>query len=266
MLSKEDLSPAQVRRLLAQPLRGELTLANPAPTYSSPLDAGARLRNLWAQVIECAPTTSRGPHTPAQRPRSLSSVTGSDLQPQSDQVELPAEFNPPWPATLKDEETAEKAILPYLLGQAAARPDTFLDTLLASIVPPTATNDPTVVALLNEPSTPSLQTPLHLAVLAGQPSNVELLLSHGASVHARDILGHTALFYAAKRGAEGRRMVMVLKQVGGHLSESELEGDVGFELLKARRAGNLEAEAVWKEAAGAALSRAVESVKLLFEA
>ncbi|ORY74287.1 asparaginase-domain-containing protein [Leucosporidium creatinivorum] len=267
LLSKEDLSPAQVRRLLAQPLRGELTLVNPAPTYSSPLDAGQRLRTLFAQVIECAPTTSRGPHTPAQRPRSLSSVTGSDMPSQPDPVELPAEFNPPWPATLKDEETAEKAILPYLLGQASARHDTFLDTLLASIVPPTATNDPTVIALLNEPSTPSLQTPLHLAVLAGQASNVELLLSHGASVHARDILGHSALFYAAKSGAEGRRMVMALKQAGAHLGETELEGgDVGLELLKARRSGDSEAEAVWREAAGAALSRAVESVKLLYEA
>lgn len=264
MLSKQDLPPPQVRRLLAQPLRGELTLVNSAPTYSSPLDGGQRLRALFAQVIECSSPSSRPPISQSER----ASVSGNGIYLHStDPTPLPDEYNPPWPATLKDEETAEKALLPYLLGQAAARHDTLLDTLLASIVPPTATNDPTVIALLNEPSTPSQQTPLHLAVLASQPSNVELLLSHGASVHARDILGHSALFYAAKSGAEGRRMVQALKQVGAHLGETELEaGDVGLEIMKVRSSGDAEAEAVWAEAAGeAALGRALEAVRLLFE-
>ena len=261
------MTPAQVRRLLGQPLRGELTLANSVPTYSSPVDAGQRLRALFSHVIECSPSTSRGPISPATRPRSLSSVTGSDVHLHlPDPLALPDEFNPPWPATLKDEETAERAILPYLLGQASARSDTLLDSLLAEIVPPTATNDPTVVALLNEPSTPSLQTPLHLAVLAGQPTNVDLLLSHGASVHARDILGHGALFYAARSGAEGRRIVMALKQAGAHLGETELEGgEVGLEVIKARKNGDAAAEAVWREAAGDAFERAVESVRTLFD-
>lgn len=246
------------------------------------MSAGERLRTLFTRVIECAPSSSsRGP----QRARSQSNATASDfLQPTSNSVTLPDEFAPAWPATLKDEEAAEQAILPFLLGQAAARSDTLLDTLLASIASEPAKTTPlagvtpapgsaTVMALLNDAtSTASLQTPLHLAALSGQPSNVELLLAHGASVHARDVLSHSALYYGARAGdssqdraADRRRIVRALKAAGAHLSEAEIAaGHVGLEVLRARRSGNVEAEEIWAEALGGdpdALSRAVAIVQ-----
>lgn len=284
LLSKDDLTPAQIRRLVSQPLRGELTLPVTVTAYSSPLPAGERLRTLFARVIECAPSTSRAP----QRPRSQSNATSSDrMQPLSDgdaNANLPDEFNPPWPVTLKDEEAAEQAILPLLLGQAAARSDSLLDTLLASIVSSSpgkaiSANDVAaapapapITAMLNDStSTASLQTPLHLAALAGQPANVELLLAHGASVHARDVLSHSPLFYGARAGdssqgraVDRRRIVQALKAAGAHLSEAEIEnGAVGLEMLKAKRAGDVVAEDIWVEAAGdaAVLERAMDVVR-----
>ncbi|KAL8278731.1 hypothetical protein RQP46_008800 [Phenoliferia psychrophenolica] len=204
LLSKPELSPAQVRKLISRPLRGELTLSSPVPTYSSPIEADDRLRTLFSQVISIAPTpSSRGPASPAGvRTRSLS---GSDfvLGTTPTDALLPPEFSSPWPATQRDAESAEQAILPYLLGQAAARPDDLLATLIESLrgPQPTSTTPNSAITLLNEPSTPALQTPLHLAVLSGQTANVVLLLAHGASVHSRDVLSHSSLFYAARLGS-----------------------------------------------------------------
>ena len=266
MLSKPELTPAQVRKLISRPLRGELTLSSPIPTYSSPTEADDRLRTLFSQVISIAPTpSSRGPASPAgTRTRSLS---GSDfvLGTPTD-ASLPPEFSSPWPATQRDAETAEQAILPYLLGQAAARPDHLLATLIESLrgSSPVSTTPDSAITLLNEPSTPALQTPLHLAVLAAQTDNVILLLAHGASVHSRDVLAHSALFYAARLGSAGSDMVTALRDAGAHLGEVEIErGDVGLEIARAARTGDEGATAVWVAAAGLNLDRAKESLRAL---
>lgn len=44
------------------------------------------------------------------------------------------------------------------------------------------------------------QTPLHLAVITGQPALVKLLLSHGASPMVLDRNGQTALHLACEHG------------------------------------------------------------------
>ncbi|GAA6018305.1 hypothetical protein JCM8202_001325 [Rhodotorula sphaerocarpa] len=271
LLSKPDLSPAQVRKLLAQPLRGELTPVAPVPTYSSPYDTETRLRTLFAQLVECSPASHRMTGSAAAQKSSRSQVPETDAT-------LPEEFGAAWPSTLADEASLRAAVTPYLVSQAACRPDKLLETLIASLdVPPEAASAPpgasaaavsspplALPALLNEPATNLLQTPLHLAVLAVLPRNVELLLAHGASVHARDTLGHSPLFYAAKHGGEaGSAMVKVLRAAGAHLSEREIEaGHVGLEASRAQKAG----DGIWVEAAGEAeVERAVNIARAHLE-
>jgi hypothetical protein len=150
---------------------------------------------------------------------------------------------------------------PYLLAQAASRQSTHLAALIATLERPA--NDPSSLtsvsttplalpSILNEPATAILQTPLHLAVLASLPSNAELLLKFGASVHTRDFFGHSPLFYAAKHGdVVGLELVKMLRAAGSHLSEQEIEsGQAGFELARASKAVDPAARLSWEEALG----------------
>lgn len=52
-------------------------------------------------------------------------------------------------------------------------------------------------------------SPLHSAAESGSPESVAALLSHGATVDARDGQGHTALWYAAASADEGRVRALV---------------------------------------------------------
>ncbi|BGP38398.1 hypothetical protein JCM10449v2_002330 [Rhodotorula kratochvilovae] len=248
LLSKPELTPAQVRKLIAQPLRGELTPLSPVPTYSSPATSETRLRTLFSQLIEAAPS----PNRPAAHP--LAQTDGA-----ADEPVLPQEFAPSWPSTLADEEALKAAVMPYLLAQAAAKPGPLLGTLLSSLdaapSAPLASTSSSALALpslLNEPAQTTLQTPLHLAALSGSAANVELLLASGASVHVRDAHGHCPLFYAARQGGPGAlAVVRALRAAGARFSETELEaGDVGLEVVKAERAAAPLASEVWVEALG----------------
>lgn len=151
---------------------------------------------------------------------------------------------------------------PYIIAQAASRQSPHLANILAALDGNTAADQPSstsvsstplaLPAILNEPATTTLQTPLHLAVLAKLPSNVELLLKFGASVHARDVFGHSPLFYAAKAGdVVGLELVKLLRYAGAHLSEVEIEsGQAGFELARASKEVDPAAKLSWEEALG----------------
>ncbi|GAA6007005.1 hypothetical protein JCM11491_001474 [Sporobolomyces phaffii] len=253
LLSKPDLTPAQVRKLITQPLRGELTPVSPVPTYSSPLDTQGKLRTLFAQMVALNPSTQRQPASPAHKTAFLPDATAPEP------VEVPEELNVEWPANLADEEAIEAAILPYLLGQAATRSDNLLESLVE-------TNSSRLPALLNEPTSATLEVPLHLAILASRPRNVVLLLAHGASVHCRDGQGHSALYLAAKvGGAVGLEMVQALRSAGAHLAELEIaSGDVGMAVVRAEKVGNEDALEIWKEAAGEATLEKAKKVAANF--
>ncbi|SCZ93091.1 BZ3500_MvSof-1268-A1-R1_Chr6-2g08455 [Microbotryum saponariae] len=283
LLSKPDLTPAQVRKLMGHSLRGELTVQSPAPTYSSPVPAGDRLRTLFSRVLDCSVPAKGVTTSPSTKSHLTLHSTADDP--------LPEDLDRPWPANLRDAEAAEKAILPYLLGQAAARPNSLLDQLISSLdydasssekdrkevpVPGAAVAvSPTkVIALLNEPSTPILQTPLHIAVIAGQAHNVDLLLASGASVHLRDQLSHSALFYAARATASETtndsnllRIVESLRNAGAHLGEVEIErGDVGVEIARAWKRDDGIARKLWERAADAQeLQRAEAALRKFVE-
>lgn len=228
-----------MRKLITQPLRGELTPVSPVPTYSSPLDNQGKLKTLFAQMVALNPSAQRQPASPAHKTAFLPDATAPAP------VEVPEELNVEWPATLADEEAIESAILPYLLGQAATRSDNLLGSLVES-------NAHRLPALLNEPTSATLEVPLHLAILASRPRNVELLLSHGASVHCRDSQGHSALYLAAKLGGVvGLEIVRALRSAGAHLAELEIaSGDVGMAIVRAEKVGNDDALEIWTEAAG----------------
>ncbi|GAA6000452.1 hypothetical protein JCM10207_008017 [Rhodosporidiobolus poonsookiae] len=267
LLSKPELSTEQIRKLLVQPLRGEVTPSSPVPTFSSPLDTDNRLQSLFAQIVDLAPSNRRGPASPHQQAASL---------PDLSAAALPAEFSKPWPSTLADEAALRNAVMPYLISQAAARTDNSLAILLKSFEPASfdtsgsapSSNSPSLAlpSVLNESATASLQTPLHLAALAGASPTVDLLLSLGASVHVRDALGHSPLFYAARAGGvAGLTMVKSLKAAGAHLGEQEIAGgQVGLEISKAEKAGDSVAQETWLAAAGEEdLAKAKEALAAL---
>ncbi|GAA5839858.1 hypothetical protein JCM11251_001234 [Rhodosporidiobolus azoricus] len=254
LLSKPELTPVQIRKLVAQPLRGEMTPTPGAPTFSSPDDAETRLRTLFSQIVELAPYSGRGTVSPTHH-----TVTPPDSS--SPTLEMPEEFAPAWPTTLSDAEELRGAVMPYLLAQAAGRNCGQLRSLLSSLGsgPSStalsgshATSAPlTLPSILNESATSTQQTPLHLAVFASQAENVDLLLSHGASVHVRDVFGQTPLFYAAKLGgSHALEMIRSLRAAGAHLSEQEIEsGKVGLEIFRGENGHDTATRELWDEAA-----------------
>lgn len=128
-----------------------------------------------------------------------------------------------------DLSAVEDKLNPLLIASAAARSDNTLQKLLDALLSDSPdTTKPQGLSLLNTFATIS---PLHIACLHGQVANVELLVQAGASVHLRDIQGHTALYYAtqARDATHVQRMKMVktLREAGAHLTSQELALESG---------------------------------------
>jgi lysophospholipase len=147
-------------------------------------------------------------------------------------------------------QALENALLPVLLWQAAARDDSSLASVLdylyqadpAGLSPPSYTS-----GFINQPSPTLSQTALHLATVDNRNSNASLLLSLGASVHVRDALGHTPLFYAARSG--NVELVDMLVGAGAHLAQGEKEsGDVVAAWSEAHKKGDQGVLEAWRRA------------------
>jgi len=67
---------------------------------------------------------------------------------------------------------------------------------------------------------PCGRAPLHTAALHGSQDCANILLNGGASVHLRDSLDHTPLYYAKRQRAVG--IVQVLESAGAFLAGSDL--------------------------------------------
>jgi lysophospholipase len=201
-LLAKDLPVSDVRKLMTQSIRGELT--PPAPFVTEL--AGSkhnRIASLFARLL----LLSNRPSTLA-RDQQLDQVAGQSL---SD----------------KDLTAVEDSLNPLLVASAAAKPDASLETLLNTLLegePQFSNSDTQGLDLLNNFTTHS---PLHIACLHGIVKNVQLLLQNGASVHLRDVSGHTALYYAvtSHHASKDERMTMVLalRSAGAHLSQHEKE-------------------------------------------
>lgn len=202
-LLAKDLTPQEVRALMIQSIRGELTPPKPVITDLAG-SKYSRMTSLFSRLLLLSPRSGSLPGT-----ADLLRVAG---QGPSD----------------NDLTSVEDALNPLLVASAAAKPDASLETLLKTLVEDDKTEEKTGemqgLGLLNNFTTHS---PLHIACLHGNLRNVELLLQYGASVHLRDVSGHTALYYAitSHHASRDERMAMVLalRSAGAHLSQHEKE-------------------------------------------
>ncbi|KAA1066326.1 hypothetical protein PGT21_028535 [Puccinia graminis f. sp. tritici] len=239
LLSKPSLSPAKIRTLISQPLRGELTL--PARVQFQPQPVEDRLNWLMKHITSLQ-LDNRDPPLSDGRKEEIGNLNIRESLPQ-----IPATIISDDSAPLlqrssthlgrlavyqdvgveletsemlqKEQDLTERSLLPIALTAASARDDSSLTSLLAICSDQIQTQ-----GLLNLRTATGLgQTALHLAAFYGRLKNVELLLDHGASVHLRDDTGHTALFYAINN--QHKACVDLLVRAGAHLTDFEQDED-----------------------------------------
>ncbi|KAH9950252.1 asparaginase-domain-containing protein [Amylocystis lapponica] len=235
LLSKSELSIAEVRSLVGTPLRGELTRPTSTlpPSLSQPKDMDQSLENIQGVLSQVVRLSASRPHVPAV-------VVSPDIHSNTENM---ADAAAPWSWTAAEAASTESALFPFLIHLAAARDDAegVAFCLAAesgagadgpfSPVPefPRSTVGGGLVNCL-EPA--SGRSPLHVAALNGNTACANILLEAGALVHLRDALGHTPLYYAARQGHEG--VVDILVKAGAILGGSDVEG--GFVALAVDRA------------------------------
>lgn len=110
----------------------------------------------------------------------------------------------PWAWTNAETLNAESALLPLLIHLATARNDLealswCINSTVYEDIAPQGTEYITARAagIVNSIDATSGRSPLHAASLNGNTEAVVLLLAAGASVHVRDSLDHTALYYVS---------------------------------------------------------------------
>eukprot|EP00066_Takifugu_rubripes_P026271 XP_011615537.1 PREDICTED: 60 kDa lysophospholipase isoform X1 [Takifugu rubripes] len=86
------------------------------------------------------------------------------------------------------------------------------------------------------------RTPLHVAACEGHLNAVNYLLSHGATVYAKDRYGDTPLCNAVHY--RHRDIVELLRQTRAHFSQDRLE-ELGRELCSLAASGDLEGLEIW---------------------
>ncbi|XP_028251857.1 60 kDa lysophospholipase isoform X2 [Parambassis ranga] len=96
------------------------------------------------------------------------------------------------------------------------------------------------------------RTPLHIASCEGHLKLVQYLLSHGASVHAKDRYGDSPLGNAVR--FRHKEVVKLLRKTGAHFTRDELE-EAGTELCSLAASGDLDGLEIWS-IAGADLNKA----------
>ncbi|KAK7904727.1 hypothetical protein WMY93_017334 [Mugilogobius chulae] len=95
------------------------------------------------------------------------------------------------------------------------------------------------------------RTPLHVACCEGNLKTVQYLLSHGATVYAKDRYGATPLCNAVH--FRHKEVVRLLRRTGAHFSRDKMD-DAGVELCSLAASGDLEGLEIWS-LAGADLTK-----------
>ncbi|KAF8809099.1 L-asparaginase [Phlegmacium glaucopus] len=236
LLSKDELSVKDVRDLIGIPLRGELSRSS-GTFLQQPLTPEQNLDSIQ-QILSQFVRLARPPSSVLPQITVTSDSVDSGAQDAA----------APWSWTAAEAATTEAVLFPFLVHLAAARDD--LESLNFCLKP--AENDdealrfkmiPGGIVNCLEPS--SGKSPLHVACLNGNTRSVELLLRSGALVHLRDILGHTALYLAARQGHEA--IVDVLVQAGARLGGTD-QLFVDNIVKDATRAGDQRSLRIWLKA------------------
>ncbi|KAF9500541.1 L-asparaginase [Pleurotus eryngii] len=227
LLSKNELSPGEVRNLIATPLRGELS--RPLGSTGEFSDESlAKLRGVVSRFIQLSQPKPILPHI------TISSDSAGTTARNAAAA---------WSETAAEISSTEAALLPFLTHLAVARDD--LDSLqfcidaddYANVQSAKGNNMGTSVpgGVINCLDPASDRTPLHVAALNGAARCAHKLLDSGALVHCRDNLGHTSLYYAARQGH--MEVVQTLLQAGARLGGIDIEG--GYAALAVRAAKNI---------------------------
>lgn len=205
---------------MAAPLRGELTLTAPS-SEGVPSDF-QNIQPVLMQLFRLTSNLSSG---------SLSSpsIYPSDVMSRS----LGAKATDIWTPTDSDTAQTYGAILPFLIHVAAAKNDvegiqfcidaweqlTKLEDKEAQPSSPVVEKSflQSVGSGICNVLDTSGRSPLHTAALNGSLESTRLLLQNGASVHSRDLLDHTMLYYVSdqtvqKRG--GKRVTDMMECAG----------------------------------------------------
>lgn len=260
LLSKSELSTADVRRLMSSSIRGELTMPGPPPTDTAILDDSEKatdkhknqaLSFILSRLTQLSTTGMAPPGITVSSPNSKSQETASSTAP--------------WTWTAAELASTESVLLPIVIHLAAAKNDVAAIRFCLQAESAVTLADPSSSAPISSLTAPppvpnggsvgigggggggggipggvvncleagSGRSPLHVAALNGCRDAVGVLLESGALVHLRDALGHTALYYAARQGHVGT--VDVLMQAGAILGGFDADG--GFVTLAVRNAG-----------------------------
>ncbi|KAI8982868.1 L-asparaginase [Trametes punicea] len=260
LLSKPELSTAQVRALIGTPLRGELTLPESKlpVSLSQPTGLNQSLDNIQgvlSQVVRLVSSTSA---TAARAPRIVVSQDGEDGTAataganKAARDEAADKATAPWTWTAAEAASTESALFPFLVHLAVSRDDA--DAVAFCLAAEASSDQAGTGAgitvgggLANCLDAATGRAPLHVAALHGAMRSAEMLLEAGALVHVRDSLGHTPLYYAARQGHE--ELVELLVKAGANLGGADVEGGfVALAVKKAMHARDERALRVWKKA------------------
>ncbi|POW03954.1 hypothetical protein PSHT_11429 [Puccinia striiformis] len=197
LLSKPSLTPEKIRTLITASISGPNDgIANMNINNNNPHTPSATISNDPTILLKRSPNLGR---------LSIYQDVGVELE-TSEMLQ-------------KEQDLTEQSLLPIALTAASAREDASLSSLLEI-----CHDQIQIHGLLNLRSASGLgQTALHLAAFYGRFRNIELLLDHGASVHLRDDIGHTALFYAINN--HHKTCVDFLVKAGAHLTDFEQAED-----------------------------------------
>ncbi|KAH9050604.1 L-asparaginase [Lactarius hengduanensis] len=231
LLSKPELSAAQVRSLVGSPLRGELTRAPHAVPTPAAIDANLEaIGGVLSHVVRLAVPVHH------QTPRIV----------VPDGPDEPPDAAAPWAWTAAEVATTQGALLSWLIHLAAAAND--VEGLEYCLSTDSAHGEEYAIAggIVNWINPASGRSPLHVAAINGGVQSVRTLLEAGALVHLRDSLGHTALYYAARQGQD--EIVTMLVSAGANLGGADVEGFASLAVKKALFREDSAALKIWEKA------------------
>ncbi|KAH8117175.1 asparaginase-domain-containing protein [Phellopilus nigrolimitatus] len=228
LLSKSQFSIEKVRELIRLPLRGELTStggASAKPSMARHLDT---MHDLLVQMIRL-------------------SVPEIIVTSSREHERVADDLAAPWSWTAAEASATESSFLPVLVRLAVAKDDAeglkfclnYQDDDGAALSPGIEKGLGHFAAgIVNTVDPSSGWPPLHVAAFNGSDRSL---------VHLRDTLGHTALYYAARRGHTS--IIEVLREAGAIFGGSDVEGGfVGLEVTKALQKGDEAALQIWDKA------------------